>query len=84
MAAFKNNRGTWTAKFYYTDWTGKRKQKKKEGFVTKKETLQFENDFLNKCKSTVNITFRNLVENYMEDCKVHLKPTTMENKKFLI
>lgn len=84
MAAFKNNRGTWTAKFYYTDWTGKRKQKKKEGFVTKKEALQFENDFLNKCKSTVNITFRNLVENYMEDCKVHLKPTTMENKKFLI
>ncbi|WP_084730577.1 Arm DNA-binding domain-containing protein [Anaerotignum lactatifermentans] len=37
MAAFKNNRGTWTAKFYYTDWTGKRKQKKKEGFVTKKK-----------------------------------------------
>ena len=37
MAVFKNERGTWTCKCYYTDWTGKRKQKKKEGFKTKKK-----------------------------------------------
>ena len=31
MAVFKNKeRGTWTAKFYYTDWTGRKKQKKRE------------------------------------------------------
>ena len=35
-----------TSKFYYTDWTGKRKQKKKEGFKTKKEAKDFEIDFL--------------------------------------
>ena len=84
MPAYKGNRGTWFVKFYYTDWTGKRKQKKKEGFATKKEALAFEVDFLNKCETSVNISFANLVKNYMEDCEVHLKPTTLQNKRFLI
>ena len=84
MSAYKNERGTWNVKFYYTDWTGKRKQKKKEGFATKKEAQTFEADFLNKCKTSVDITFANLVENYMNDCKVHLKPTTLANKHHLI
>ena len=81
MSAYKNERGTWNVKFYYTDWTGKRKQKKKEGFATKKEAQTFEADFLNKCKTSVDITFANLVKNYMEDCRVHLKPTTLANKE---
>lgn len=84
MSAYKNERGTWNVKFYYTDWTGKRKQKKKEGFATKKEAQTFEADFLNKCKTSVDITFAILVENYMNDCKVHLKPTTLANKHHLI
>lgn len=84
MPAYKNERGTWSVKFRYTDWTGKRKQKKKEGFATKKEAQTFEADFLNKCKNSVDITFANLVENYMQDCRVHLKPTTLANKEHLI
>ena len=84
MPAFKSPRGTWFVKFYFTDWTGKRKQKKKEGFATKKEALAFETDFLNKCETSVNISFSNLVKNYMDDCEVHLNPTTLQNKKFLI
>ncbi len=84
MAVFKNERGTWNCKFYYTDWTGTRKQKKKEGFKTKKEAQTFEADFLNSCKTDIGITFENLVTNYMQDCKARLKPTTYENKKLLI
>ena len=84
MPAYKNERGTWNVKFYYTDWTGKRKQKKKEGFTTKKEANAFEIDFLNKCKTSVDITFANLVKNYMDDCRVPLKPTTIANKEHLI
>lgn len=38
MPAYKKispstGRASWFASFYYTDWTGKRKQKKKEGFA---------------------------------------------------
>lgn len=38
MPVYKNEqRGTWFTTFYYTDWTGTRKKKKKEGFTTKRE-----------------------------------------------
>ena len=84
IPSYKNERGSWSVKFYYTDWTGKRKQKKKEGFTTKKEANAFEIDFLNKCKNSVDITFANLAEHYMNDCKVHLKPTTIANKEHMI
>lgn len=85
MAVFKNEqRGTWTVKVRYTDWTGSTKQKKKEGFKTKKEAQLFEVDFLNSCKTDINITFENLVIDYMEYCKTRLKPTTFANKEYLI
>ena len=35
MSVKKNAKGTWYTKFYYTDWNGERKQKKKEGFKTR-------------------------------------------------
>ena len=43
MPVYKNEKtGSWFCKFYYTDWTGSKKQKKKEGFRTKKEAQEFE------------------------------------------
>ena len=32
MSVKKTAKGTWYTKFYYNDWKGERKQKKKEGF----------------------------------------------------
>ncbi len=85
MPVYKNEkRKSWYTKFYYTDSFGNKKPKKKEGFKTKREALEWERDFLNKCKTDVNITFSNLVDNYLEDCKVRLKPTTFEGKKYMI
>ena len=85
MAVFKNHDGTsWTVKLRYTTWNGERRQKKKEGFQTKREAQEWEADFLNKCCGDVGITFRNLVDRYMEDCRTRLAPTTWENKRFLI
>ena len=80
----KSPRGTWTVKFYYINWKGEKKQKKQEGFKTKKEAQEFALNFLDKCKNSVDISFKNLVELYMEDIKVHVKPTTFANKEFLI
>ncbi len=84
MSTFKNKRGSWTCKFYYTDWTGKRRQKKKEGFKTKREAREFEINFLNSCKTDVDITFANLVIEYMSDCQIRLKPTTYASKEHII
>lgn len=86
MAVKKNEkRGTWTSKIRYKDWHGKVIQKKKEGFKTKKEALSWEHDFLEQNKTNcADVDFKFLCAKYMEDCKVHLKPTTLENKKNII
>lgn len=49
MPVYKNKeRNTWYCSFYYQDWTGKRKRKKKEGFATKREAQAFERNFIEK------------------------------------
>lgn len=38
MPAYKDTqRNTWYCQFYYTDWKGDRRQKRKRGFIKKKE-----------------------------------------------
>lgn len=85
MPSYKDEeRSTWYCKFYYKDWQGKNRQKKKEGFKTQKEAKAFERDFLNKAHASLDMSFESLVELYMEDSKSRLKPTTYENKEFMI
>lgn len=85
MAVAKDPKtGKWYSKFRYTDWTGKRVQKKKTGFLKKSEAQAWEREYLAKASMSCDMLFRSLVEFYMEDCKTRLKPTTWENKKYLI
>jgi integrase len=76
--------GKWYSKFRYTDWTGKRVQKKKTGFVKKSDAQAWEMEFLTKASLSCDMSFKSMVELYMEDCKTRLKPTTWENKNYLI
>ncbi|MBQ3427438.1 MAG: site-specific integrase [Clostridia bacterium] len=81
MPAYKDeDRGTWYASFYYTDWTGNKKLKKKRGFKTQREAKEFEREFLNKEQRDVDITFEMLVDEYFKDLKTRLKATTIQNK----
>lgn len=85
MPVYKDEiRNTWYASFYYTDWMGNKKKKKKEGFKTQKEAKAFEREFLNKAHASCDMAFGSLVELYMEDSQSRLKPTTLENKKYMI
>jgi integrase len=85
MPAHKNQkRGTWYASFYYEDWTGKRKKKKKEGFKTRREALQFERDFLETSQANPNMKFENFIKLYLEDRKSRMKPTTYSNREYII
>ncbi|MBR1740260.1 MAG: site-specific integrase [Lachnospiraceae bacterium] len=74
----------WRAKFYVTDWTGTKKQICKRGFKTQREAKDFERNYLEQLKTSSDIMFSELVENYMEDMSHRLKPTTMATKKHLI
>lgn len=85
MPAYKDKqRGTWYAQFYYTDWTGQTKQKRKRGFKREKDAKEFERNFMEQQNKSCDILFSNLIENYLEDMGNRLKPTTMENKKYVI
>lgn len=35
-------KGTWTSQIWVEDWQGKKKHKKKRGFASKKEALEWE------------------------------------------
>ena len=85
MPVYKREQtGTWFCKFCYTDWNGVRKQKKKEGFKTKKDALDYERDFLFRTTSSCEMSFSSLVTLYLEDCRPRLKSTTLETKATMI
>ncbi|WP_352399109.1 site-specific integrase [Anaerotignum sp.] len=85
MPVYKNETlNTWYCKFYYKDWQGNRKQKKKEGFKTQREAKAFEREFLHKEEGSCDMAFGSLVELYIDDCKSRLKPTTLSNKEYVL
>lgn len=85
MPAYKNEqRCTWTAAFYYEDWTGERKKKHKRGFKTKKEAQDWERKFLNQKAETLDMTFSEFVKLYAEDMKPKLRWNTWLTKEYIL
>lgn len=80
----KSGKTLWYANFYYTDWTGEKKHICKRGFKTQREAKDYERTFMDQQSNTSDILFSSLVENYLDDMEHRLKPTTMENKRFII
>lgn len=72
---------TWFCKFYYTDYTGARKQKKKRGFKLQREAKEWERSFLEKMQGTPDMTFQALYDLYIEDMKHRIRETSLEGKK---
>ena len=67
-----------------TDWTGKTIHKKKRGFATKKEALQWERDFISQSTGSLGMTFGDFIALYVKDMEHRLKPSTVASKKWLI
>ena len=79
-------RGTWYAMFYGTDWTGKKHKYKKRGFKLKREAQEYEREFKLKQARSCDMlfdTFVDLYYNYSENVKKN-RPSTMHNKKNVI
>lgn len=86
MPAYKdeNNRGTWYAMFYYKDWTGVLKRKKKRGFKTAREAKEFERNFLKEPATNSDMTFQQLYDVYKVDMSEKIKNSTMDTKITII
>jgi len=85
MPAYKDKeRGTWYASFYYTDWRGDRRLKKKRGFPRKKDAEEYEREFLRKEAQSCDMTFGSMTKLYMDDMRPRLRESTMRSKEYLI
>lgn len=84
MSVHKSKRGTWLASVRYTTWDGQRKQKKREGFKTKREAQEWEQEFLKKASGECDMKLDSMADLYMKDCSARLRPTTLETKRSII
>ncbi len=83
-AYLDKERKTWYVSFYYEDWTGQRKLKKKRGFAKKGDALAYEREFKLKEQQSSDMFFKSLVELYCDDIEGRLKPSTMDTKQNII
>lgn len=75
--------GKWMSQVRVKDWTGKEIHKKKRGFNTKKEALQWERDFISQADGSLGMKFKDFVALYMKDADPRLRETTLANKHYL-
>ena len=78
------NGKTWYVQFYYKDYAGNRKRKRKTGFATKREAEQWAINFIRKEQSDMDMLFEDFVESYWEDIQADLKESTVDTKKHII
>ncbi len=85
MSVYKvEKRGTWYAKFRYTDWMGKRRQLTRRGFTTKRAAKEYENDHKNTLANSTDMTMDALCDLYIEDLRTRRKPTTVYGEECII
>lgn len=85
MPVYKNEKNnTWYTAFYYKDWTGKSVKKKKSGFRTKKEAVEWENSFKAVESSDMDMKLADFVTVYFKDKSGELKERTITSKKYMI
>ena len=63
--------GRWMSQIRVTDWTGKTIHKKKRGFATKKEALQWERDFISQSTGSLGMTFGDFISLYVSHLRRH-------------
>ena len=67
MSAYKDKtQGTWYVSFRYIDWTGKKTQKLKRGFKTKKEALNYEKEFIRKTAADMKMEMNSLFQSILK------------------
>ena len=88
VGKISNRKKPWYFSVRYTDDEGNTKQKKKEGFATRREALEAERTFISEQenKHSYRHTFKDDVKEYMEYCQCNkkLKASTLETKHNMI
>ncbi|MGN0421593.1 MAG: tyrosine-type recombinase/integrase [Lachnospiraceae bacterium] len=78
----KNN--SWYAKFNYKNWKGETKFTTKRGFATKREAVEYENEFKKHIAGDLDMNFEEFVKLYREDHYPRIRVSTAANKDNII
>lgn len=74
----------WYCKFYYINWQGQKKQKKKRGFPRKKDSQEWERKFLEQFAKNPDISFETLYLKYKEYITPRIRESTAQSRFAMI
>lgn len=81
MPVYKDEkRNTWYVRIKEKNWTGISKSVWKRGFQTKHDALEWEREYKTKEKCSLDMTFDQFVNIYIENMEKRVKESTMETK----
>ena len=89
MAVYKDrwngyNGKKWRVTVYYRNWKGEQKKHDKRGFLSRKEAIDYEREFLARTRKDINMGFETFVSIYLEDIKPQIKESTYVTKENVI
>lgn len=84
MAHYEKMRGSWVGCLRYTDWQGNNRYKRKQGFKTKHEAVEWERSFSLQQKKDINMSFATFYELYKRDMMPQIKRNTWHTKDMII
>lgn len=84
MSVYKNKNGLWDAQWYCKDCFGKNKKYHKRNFKTKREALEYIEQFKMKQSNNLDMTFETFWGIYKEDMNERLRENTIRTKEYIV
>ena len=85
MSVTKNvEKNYWEVQFYYKDYRGVRKKKHKRGFKTKREAIEWQEQFKAQQAKNLDMDFKSFLDLYYEDMENRLRESTMMTKRYIV
>lgn len=84
MAYKEKDTKKWTAQWFETNAKGEKKKRRKRGFETKREALEYERQKKLNNSRNMDMKLSDFMEVYFEDKQNELKERTMKNKRYMM
>ena len=84
MAYREKDTKKWTAQWFETNVMGEKKKRRKRGFETKREALEFERSKKLSNERSMDMKLSDFIEIYFSDKQNELKDRTIKNKRYMM
>ena len=82
MTVSRNDRGLWDVQFYYKNFQGKTVKKHRRNFKTKKEAIEWVNNFLAQNAPKLDMTFSAFWQLYRSDMVERLRANASQHNPY--